>query len=108
MVTGWSGIPETDNSCTSAWPLEVTRSENCANLPSTVGSCGKVVSWPTHEPARVFSLSKDFCASDGTTGVCMSECAGGFCASDCANAKVESNIRTTDRTKHRDFMFHSP
>src|SRR5712692_434242 len=99
MVTGWSGLPETDSSCTSALPMEVTRSENCANLPSTSAACGKVVTWPTHEPATVFSLSKDFCASDCTTG---------FCASDCAKATVESDIRTTDSIKPREFMFHSP
>jgi hypothetical protein len=31
-----------------------------------------------------------------------------LCASDCAKATVASDIRTTDNTKRRDFMFHSP
>ncbi len=45
---------------------------------------------------------KDFCASDGTGAT------EDFCASDCAKATVESDSRTTDSTKPRNFMFHSP
>ena len=33
MVIGSSGMPEIVISCMSALPMEVTRSENCANLP---------------------------------------------------------------------------
>jgi hypothetical protein len=42
-------------------------------------------------------VAKDFCASG--TG------AKNFCASDCAKTTAESDIRTADSTKRRDFMF---
>src|SRR5882672_12068911 len=90
MVIGSSGLPAPVISCMSALPMEVARSETCMSLPSISACGGRVVTWPCQEPARVFSLSKDFCASD------------------CAKATVESDIRTTDSTKRRDFMFHSP
>jgi hypothetical protein len=43
-------------------------------------------------------VAKDFCASGGTGAT------EDFCASDCAKATVESDIRTTDSIKRRDFM----
>src|SRR5580704_11974557 len=55
MVMGSSGLPAMLISCMSALPIDVTRIEVCIGLPSTV---------PAHDPARVFRLSKDFCASD--------------------------------------------
>jgi len=58
----------------SAEPMEVTPSETCGGLPSMV---------PSREPVRVFSLSKDFCASDW------------------AKATVERH----QSTRRRDFMF---
>src|ERR1700693_13614 len=87
MVIGSSGLPSPVISCTIAFPMEVTRSEACVILPSMSACGGTVVTWPSQEPARVFSLSKDFCASDW------------------AKAKVHSDIRTTDSIKRRDFMF---
>src|ERR1700734_3632060 len=69
--------------------MEVARSETCMSLPSSSACCGTVVTWPSHEPARVFNWSKDFCASDW------------------ANARVESNIGTTDSTKRRHFTVSS-
>src|SRR5271154_247252 len=44
--------------------MEVVRSEACMSLPSISGSCGTVVTWPSHEPVRAFNVSNDFCASD--------------------------------------------
>src|SRR5260370_17470040 len=96
MVIGSSGLPAPVISCMSALPMEVTRSETCVSLPSMSACCGTDVTWPSHEPARVFNLSKDFCASD---------CGRDFCALDCAKAMAESGIRTTDTIKRRDFMF---
>src|SRR5438270_12792672 len=55
-----------------------------------LGLLRAAVTWPSHVPARVFNLSKDFCASVW------------------AKARVESDIRTTDSIKRRDFMFYSP
>src|SRR5271170_4205820 len=55
MVMGSSDLPDMLISCMSALPMEVTRRETCIGLPSTL---------PSHEPARSFKLSKDFCASD--------------------------------------------
>src|SRR3974377_388852 len=54
----------------NAVPIEVTRSVIWAVLPSTEGSGGTVFTFPSHDPASVFSLSNDFCAS-----VCASFCA---------------------------------
>src|SRR5260370_2918033 len=76
MVIGFSG-PVDFISSMSAFPMEVTRSETCRGSPSSV---------PCHEPARVCNLSNDFCASDWS------------------KARVESDSRTTDSTKRRDFM----
>src|SRR3954468_6778321 len=70
-----------------ALPMEVTRNETCISLPSISGAFGSVVTFPSHVPARLFNLSKDFCASD------------------CATAMVESPIRTAHSTKRSDFMF---
>src|SRR2546427_4677883 len=103
MVTGWSGLPEIDISWTSALPRDVTRNENCAKLPSTVGSGGIVVRRPTHEPATVFSLSKAFCVSEGAT---FGE-AEGMCASDCAEAMVDSDANRIKGTERRGFIVFS-
>src|SRR5258707_15745228 len=81
MVIGSSGLPVGFISCISAFPIEVTRSEISMGFPPKVLS---------QEPARLFSLSKDFCASD------------------CAKAKVESDIRATDSAKRRDLMVLAP
>src|SRR5271165_6281813 len=64
MVMGSSGLSGMFISCIIAFPMDVTRRLACANLPWTVGSGGSVVTRPSQEPARVFSWSKDFCASD--------------------------------------------
>src|SRR5258705_711846 len=91
MVMGSSGLPAPVISCMSALPMEVARSETCMSLHSMSGCCGTVVTWPSQEPARVFSLSKDFCASE------------------CAKATTESDSRTTtDSIRLRDFIiYHS-
>src|ERR1700730_2320679 len=70
----------------SAFPMEVVRRETCMSWPSMSPFGGRVVTRPSQEPVRVFNLSKDFCASDW------------------AKATVESDIRTTDSRKRRDFM----
>src|SRR5580704_566344 len=62
MVIGSSG-PSPLISCTSAVPMEVTRSVACISSV-LVSACGKIVRWPSQEPARLFRLSKDLCASD--------------------------------------------
>src|SRR5215831_19135210 len=64
MVIGSSGLPSILISCTIALPIEVTRSESCACLPSISGWGGVVISLPCHEPANVLIKSKDFCPSD--------------------------------------------
>src|ERR1700693_5299156 len=86
MVMGSSGLPAPVISCISALPMDVGRSETCMGLPSMSACGGTVVTWPSHEPARVFSLSQDLCASDW------------------AKATVESNVRTTGRIRRRVFM----
>src|SRR6267142_2419109 len=94
MVMGSSGLPNPFISCRSALPMDVTRSVTCRDLPSR--SVPVPESTPSQEPARLFSLSKDFCASD-------------FCASDWAKAKVDSDTKTrTESIRRSDFMFHSP
>src|ERR1700694_4403779 len=102
MVIESSGRPSILISCKSALPMEVTRSKTSAYLPSTSACGGTVDKWPSHEPARVLMVAKDFCASDGTGAT------EDFCASDWAKATVESDSRTTDSIKRRDFIFHSP
>src|ERR1700720_1165532 len=103
MVTGWSyfvaskGVPASWNSCTRAFPREVTRSERCILAPDICGASGTVTG-PSHSPASVFIVAKDFCAADGTGTT------ADFCASDCAKATVESDIKPTDITNRRDFM----
>src|SRR5512140_3177914 len=89
MVIGSSGLPSTCTSCSSALPIDVTRSVTCARLPCTSAICGTVVSVPSHEPATAFILSKDFCASD------------------CPNATLDTAINTANTTKQRSFM-HPP
>src|ERR1039458_5888354 len=88
MVIGSSGLPAPVISCMIALPMEVTRSVACTSLFSISGFRGTLVTRPSQEPARVFSLSKDFCASDW------------------AKVRVQSDIRT-NRTEGamRDFMF---
>src|ERR1035438_7320446 len=72
--------------------MEVRRSETCMSLPSISACGGRVVTWPSQEPARVFSLSKDFCASDGVAAA--------------SAAKAVAAIRTnTTESAMRDFMF---
>jgi hypothetical protein len=75
--------------------MEVSRNVTCMDLPSISACGGMVVTRPSQEPVRVFSLSKDFCASD-------------FGASDWAKVAVESEIKTALSTKRRAFMFISP
>src|ERR1700722_1896641 len=112
MVTGWSylvasnGVPASWNSCTRAFPREVTRSERCILAPDISGASGTVTG-PSHSPARFFRVVKDFCASDGTAAT-EDFSALDFSMSDCAKATVESDIRTTDSIKRRDFMLDSP
>src|ERR1035437_5026771 len=72
--------------------------ERCIGLPPDISGISGTVTGPSHSPARVFMVAKDFCASDGTAAT------EDFCASDCAKATVESDIRTTDSIKRRDFM----
>src|SRR5580704_18629440 len=91
MVIGSSG-PSPRISCTRALPMEVTRNVTCINLPSMSEFWGTVVKWPSHEPARLFRLSKDFCASD-------------FCPSTLAKVTAESDIsKTADNRKPNDFI----
>src|SRR5208282_3912573 len=105
MVTGWSylvasnGVPASWNSCTRAFPREVTRSERCIGLPPDISGISGTVTGPSHSPARLFMVVKDFCASDGTGAT--EDC----CASCCAKATVASDIRTTDSTQRKDFIF---
>src|ERR1700686_2825458 len=107
MVTGWSyfvasnGVPASWNSCTRTFPREVTRSEACI-LPPDISGISGTVTGPSHSPARLLMVVKDFCASDSTGAT------EDFCASCCAKATVESDIRTTDSTQRRHFIFHSP
>src|SRR5208282_1414217 len=108
MVTGWSylvasnGVPASWNSCTRAFPREVTRSERCIGLPPDISGISGTVTGPSHSPARLFMVVNDFCASDGTGAT------DDFCASDWAKAAVQSNIRT-NRTEGamRDFILCS-
>ena len=80
--------------------------ETCSGLMSTFASTGmSVFTGPSQSPARVFIASKEVCASDFGAGALGSAM---LCASDCAKATVASDIRTTDNTNRRDFMFHSP
>src|SRR5208282_3395808 len=110
MVTGWSylvasnGVPASWNSCTRAFPREVTRSERCIGLPPDISGISGTVTGPSHSPARLFMVAKDFCASD-VTGAMEAFCASDLSMSDWAKATVESDIRTTDSIKRRDFMF---
>src|SRR5208282_2726659 len=93
MVTGWSylvasnGVPASWNSCTRAFPREVTRSERCIGLPPDISGISGTVTGPSHSPARLFMVVKDFCASDWE------------------KATVESDSRTTDSIKRWDFIF---
>src|SRR5271169_2730510 len=105
MVTGWSylvasnGVPASCISCTRTFPREVTRSEMCVSLPSDHSGISGTVTEPSHSPARLFMVVKDFCASDGTGAT------EDFCVSDWARVTVQSDSRTTDSIKRWDFMF---
>src|SRR5215813_7918697 len=100
---GSSGLSGSCISCTSAFPLEVTRIVTCVCVPfPMLGSGGSVVTEPCHVPERLLSRLKDFWASVGT-GL-----SAGLFASDCAKARVASDIRTRGRRKRTDFMFGSP
>src|SRR6202051_4370628 len=105
MVTGWSyfvassGVPASCISCTRTFPREVTRSEAWIGLPSDICGISGTVTGASHSPARPFMVAKDFCASDGAGAT------EDFCASDCAKAAMETNSRTADILKRRDFMF---
>src|ERR1700727_976654 len=82
MVIGSSGPPPLI-SCRMAEPMEVTRSETCRGAPSMV---------PSQEPARAFSLSKDFCASDCAV-VDNDFCASDFAEADNDNASANPKVR---------------
>src|ERR1700728_3359056 len=93
MVSGSSGLDSSVISWTIALPMEVTRRERCAGLPSMSGCGGTVVTWPSQEPARALRLSKDFCASD-------------FGPSVWAKGTAQSDSRTMrNGIRRRDFMF---
>src|ERR1041385_2602611 len=107
MVTGWSLslalAPSAFGlliiSCLSALPLESTCRSTCI-VSGMSGTGGVVVPWPSHVPARVFSLSKDFCASDfGALGW-----AGCLWASAWAKAIVESDNTARESIMRSDFM----
>src|SRR5260370_34305350 len=78
------------------------RRERCIGLPPDISGISGTVTEPSHSPARLFMVAKDFCAPDSTGAT------EAFCALDCAKARVERDIRTRDSTQRRDFMFHSP
>src|SRR5256885_2064888 len=96
------------------FPREVTRIERCKGLISTFDAIGMSVSTgPSQSPARGFRISKEVCASDFGAGVlaapaCVEATVECSCALDCAKATVESEIRTTESKKRRDFIFPSP
>src|SRR5208282_5066355 len=72
----------------------------CTGLsPDISGIGGTTVTGPCQSPARVFSVSNDFCASDGAPGV----------AEDWARAAGESEIAAAERIKQIiwGFMFIS-
>src|ERR1700689_406300 len=100
MVIGSSGLPAPVISCMIAFPIDVTRSDACTCLLSISGLGGCVLTVPSHEPAKVFSLSKDFCASDG--------CAPDIFSSIWAKASIDTDIRAATNIHRRDFMFYSP
>src|SRR5438477_2073054 len=99
-LVGSSGVPGSFISCTSALPLEVTRNVTYMGLPSKAAfAAGRsVVTEPFQEPARVFSLSNDFCASDW---------AGleDFCGSDWAKTPIARNNKKADTVMRSDFIF---
>jgi hypothetical protein len=84
-------------------PREVTRSEACMGLPPDISGISGTVTGPSHSPARLLMVVKDFCASV-CTGATEDFWASVFCSSCCAKATVESDIRTTDSIKLRDFI----
>src|SRR5580658_1379107 len=106
MVTGWSylaassGVPASCISWTSAFPLDVTRIEMCEVTPFEISGCGgSTVTGPSQFPARVFIVSKDFCASGDATW------SAALCASCCAKATVVRDIRATNNMVQMDFMY---
>src|SRR5450755_2831060 len=103
MVIGSSGRSIPFISCTRALPMEVTRSVAWTALPSMSGSTGMVVTWPSHVPARVLSLSKDCLASDwfAPERFPPERFASGCFMSDWANVKVESAATTAANSNLR-------
>src|SRR5580658_386769 len=108
MVTGWSylvasnGVPASCISCTRTFPREVTRSERCIALPPDISGISGTLTGPSHSPARLFMVAKDFCASDSTGAT------EDFCASDwpdCAKATVVRDSKTRDSIKRTGFIF---
>src|ERR1051326_4279977 len=109
MVTGWSAsLPSVPSafglpiiSCLSALPLESTCRSTCM-VSGMSGTGGVVVPWPSHVPARVLSLSKDFCASDfGALGW-----AGCLWASAWSRAIVESDNTARESIMRSDFILN--
>src|ERR1051325_9748450 len=77
--------------------MEVARIVTCTDFPWTSDG-GVVVTVPNQEPARVFIVAKDFCASESTgEGEDM-------CMSDCPKADMQSDIRTAGTVKRPNFM----
>jgi hypothetical protein len=74
------------------FPREVTRSERCIGLPPDIAGISGTLTGPSHSPARLFMVVKDFCASDG----------------DWDKATVARDNRTTDSIKRWCFIIYSP
>src|SRR5258706_13933771 len=104
---GSSGSLSDVMSCISVWPRETTRNVTFESMPSTWGTVGGFMR-PSHEPSRVFILSKASCASDLGAGVLGASI---LCTSDSANTTVERDIKTEresktgDSIKRTDFIF---
>jgi hypothetical protein len=86
------------------FPREVTRSERCIGLPPDIAGISGTLTGPSHSPARLFIVVKDFCASDSTGAT------EDFCASDgdWDKATVARDNRTTDSIKRWCFIIYSP
>src|ERR1700678_3436363 len=99
MVTGWSflvgssAFVQSYISCTSAFPREVVRIWTFTIVPSGIPESFGAATVPCQGPARAFSLSKDFWASDGV------EVAS-------AAKAVAAIRRNTTEAAMRDFMFN--
>src|SRR5436305_7844220 len=101
-LVGSSGVPGSFISCTSALPLEVTRNVTYMGLSSMAAFAEgrSVVTEPFHEPAKVFSLSNVFLASDwaGLEDFGGSDWAGleDFGGSDWAKTPMARNNKKAD------------